>query len=87
MPSVLPVSPYVHFDVSRHILLVPTFRENEVDTYFFRGHSSHFKVSEKYLAFIVKCKLIGKAQEVCSALTIEQSLDYDIVKAAMLRAY
>jgi len=30
---------------------------------------------------------LGKAQEVCSALTLEQSLDYDAVKMAVLRAY
>ncbi len=29
----------------------------------------------------------GKAQEVCSSLPFEQSLDYDIVKTAVLRAY
>lgn len=30
---------------------------------------------------------MGKAQEVCSALPIEQSLNYDVVKQAVLRAY
>ncbi len=30
---------------------------------------------------------MGKAQEVCSALTLEQSLDYDVMKSAVLRAY
>ncbi|KAI2645228.1 Retrovirus-related Pol polyprotein [Labeo rohita] len=36
---------------------------------------------------LLQCKLLGKAQEVCSALTLEQSLDYDAIKAAVLRAY
>lgn len=35
----------------------------------------------------MQCKLVGKAQEVCSALTLEQSLDYDVMKNAVLRAY
>ncbi len=32
-------------------------------------------------------RLTGKAQEVCAALSLEDSLDYDVVKAAILRAY
>lgn len=38
-------------------------------------------------ALLLQCSLSGKAQEVSSALPLEQSLDYDIVKAAVLRAY
>ncbi len=33
---------------------------------------------------LLQCKLVGKAQEVCSALTLEQSLDYDAMKNAVL---
>ncbi len=36
---------------------------------------------------LLQCKLVGKAQEVCSALTLEQSLDYDAMKNVVLRAY
>ncbi len=39
------------------------------------------------MGFAAQCNLIGKAQEVCAALPIEASLDYDTVKAAVLRAY
>lgn len=38
-------------------------------------------------ALLLQCSLTGKAQEICASLPIEQSLDYDIVKAAVLRAY
>ncbi len=38
-------------------------------------------------ALLLQCNLEGKAQEVCSSLPFEQSLDYDIVKTAMLRTY
>ncbi len=31
--------------------------------------------------------LTRKAQEVCTALSLDDSLDYDVVKAANLRAY
>lgn len=35
----------------------------------------------------MQCSLVGKAQEVCAALPIEDSLNYDVVKLAVLRAY
>ncbi len=38
-------------------------------------------------ALLLQCSLSGKAREVCSVLPLEQSLDYDVVKAAVLRAY
>lgn len=38
-------------------------------------------------ALLLQCSLTGKAQEVCSALPIESSLDYDTIKAAVLRVY
>lgn len=36
---------------------------------------------------LLQCKLVGKAQEVCATLTVEQSLDYNVIKAIVLRAY
>ncbi len=36
---------------------------------------------------LLQCCLIGKAQEVCSALSVNDSLDYEKVKSAVLRAY
>ncbi len=38
-------------------------------------------------ALLLQCNLEGKAQELCSSLPFEHSLDYDIVKTAVLRAY
>ena len=35
----------------------------------------------------MQCKLYGKAQEVGAALYLEDSLQYDIVKTTVLRAY
>ncbi|KAL0153990.1 hypothetical protein M9458_050705, partial [Cirrhinus mrigala] len=87
--SVLPVSSDIDIDISRQISLVPTFRESEVDTYFtvFERIAATLKWPRNIWPLLLQCKLVGKAQEVCSALTIEQSLDYDSVKAAVLRAY
>ncbi len=36
---------------------------------------------------LLQCNFVGKAQEVCSSLPLEQSLDYDISKQQLLRAY
>ncbi len=43
--------------------------------------------SKDMRALLLQCNLVGKAQEVSSALSVEESLDYDTVKAAVLRAY
>lgn len=38
-------------------------------------------------ALLLQCSLSGKAREICSAIPLEQSLDYDVVKASVLLAY
>lgn len=38
-------------------------------------------------ALLLQCSLSGKEQEVCSTLPIDQSLDYGVVKSAVLRAF
>uniref|UniRef100_A0A8C2FDI9 SCAN box domain-containing protein n=1 Tax=Cyprinus carpio TaxID=7962 RepID=A0A8C2FDI9_CYPCA len=77
------------FDVSKNIALVPKFRESEVDSYFtaFERVAANLKWPKEMWALLLQCSLVGKAQEVSSALPIEQSLDYDIVKSAVLRTY
>ncbi len=77
------------FDVSRYIKLVPKFCEAEVDSYFITIErvAGKLRWPKDMGALLLQCNLEGKAQEVCSSLPIEQSLDYDIVKTAVLRAY
>lgn len=77
------------FDVSKYIRLVPPFREAEVNSYFvaFERIASKLKWPKEMWALLLQCSLTGKAQEVCSALPIEGSLDYETVKSAVLRAY
>lgn len=36
---------------------------------------------------LLQCKLSGKAQEACLALTLEQNLEYEVVKGTVLCAY
>lgn len=84
-----PGSPHDSFDVSRHIALVPPFRESEVDCYFnvFERIAATLNWPKSVWPLLLQCKLVGKAQEVCTSLTLEDSLNYDIVKATVLRAY
>lgn len=71
--SGLPVSFYINIDISRQISLVPTFREGEVDAYFtvFERIAATLKWSRNIWPLLLQCKLVGKAQEVCSALTVK----------------
>ncbi len=38
-------------------------------------------------SLLIQCTLTGKAQEVCSTLSVVDGLDYDKLKSAVLRAY
>lgn len=77
------------FDVGKHIALVPQFRETEVDTYFsaFERIATSLHWPKEVWSLLLQCRLFGKAQEVCSTLSLEESLKYESVKSAILRAY
>lgn len=91
-----PVSPFGRssvsgpvFDISKHIALVPPFRESEVDSYFsaFERIAAALSWPKEFWSLLLQCKLVGKAQEVCASLSIEDSLDYDTLKKTVLQAY
>uniref|UniRef100_A0A671WFH3 Gypsy retrotransposon integrase-like protein 1 n=1 Tax=Sparus aurata TaxID=8175 RepID=A0A671WFH3_SPAAU len=77
------------FDVSRNVLLVPPFRESEVESYL--GAFEHLAVALRWpkdvWAILLQCKLTGKAQEACSSLSVEDGLNFEKVKSAILRVY
>ncbi len=77
------------FDVSKHIALVPAFRESEVEGYFsaFERIAVALHWPRDVWAILLQCKLTGKAQEACAALSVEDSLCFDQVKSAVLRVY
>lgn len=77
------------FDVGKYITLVPHFRETEVDSYFnaFERIVISLCWPKEAWTILLQCKLVGKAQEVFSTLPLEESLNYDAVKLAILRAY
>lgn len=76
-------------DVRKNVALVPPFRESEVDSYFgvFERIATSLKWPKPMWPLLLQCKLVGKAQEAVSALSLEDSLDYDCVKAAVLRTF
>lgn len=89
-PAAPPLSQHpAVFDISKYINLVPIFRESEVDAYFgvFERIASALQWPSEVWALLLQCKMHGKAQEAVSALSLEDSLKYDCVKAAILRVY
>jgi len=83
------VSESQKFDVSRNNALVPTFRETEVDSYFnaFERIAMALEWPKEMWSILLQCKLVGKAQEVVSSLSVEDSLQYNKLKESILRAY
>ena len=79
----------IPFDVSKHIKFVPDFRETEVDKYFlhFEKVAKNLKWPKDNWALLLQSSLVGKAREVYSALSVDDSSQYEIVKNAILRAY
>lgn len=75
------------FDVSKHICLVPVFHESEGESYFgaFERIAAALRWPENVRAILLQCTLGGEAQEACSSLSVEDSLEYEKVKGAVLR--
>ena len=76
------------YDVRRHVAL-PPFRETEVDAYFttFERLAAALQWPKDIWTTLLQCKFTGKAQDVIASLSLEDGLDYDLVKIAVLRAY
>ncbi|KAK7926200.1 hypothetical protein WMY93_008510 [Mugilogobius chulae] len=83
------VNPCDAFDVTKNIQLVPVFREAEVESYFgaFERIASALHWPRDVWAVLLQCKLSGKASEACASLSVSDSLNYDKLKTAILRAY
>lgn len=78
-----------HFDVTRNIRMVPPFNEKEVEKYFnhFERVAGTLKWPVEVWTLLLQTVLTGKAQAIYSALTVQQSSDYTVVKTAILNAY
>ena len=77
------------FDMSKNIRLVPPFNEKDVDKYFavFEWVALSLKWPRDKWSLLLQCVLVGKAREVYSSLSLDNSLDYECVKSTVLRAY
>ena len=77
------------FDVSKQIALVPNFKEGEIDAFFnaFERIAITVRWPREIWSLLVQCKLVGKAQDICACLSVDESLDYGIVKAAILSGF
>ena len=81
--------PTHEFDVSRNIRLVPPFKDTDIDKYFlhFEKVADSLKWPPDVWTLLLQSVLSGKAQEVYSSLSLEQSQQYQEVKSAILKAY
>ena len=77
------------FDPARNIRLVPPFQEKEVDKYFahFEKVADSLNWPKESWVLLLQSVLVGKAQEIYSSLSVEQSSNYEHVKEAILKAY
>ncbi|KAJ8029613.1 hypothetical protein HOLleu_29053 [Holothuria leucospilota] len=77
------------FDVSKHVKFVPKFQEDNVEKFFnhFEKLGEQLKWPRDKWSILIQSNFTGKAQEVYSALSIEDSMDYDKVKKAIFQAY
>ena len=77
------------FDATKFVRFVPKFHDNEVDTYFL--HFEKIAISLKWpkdmWTMLLQSALTGKAREIFSAMSIDQSSDYTVLKQAILKAY
>ena len=85
----LPLDSGKSFDVTKHIRLVPPFQEKEVDKYFlhFEKVAENLKWPREHWTLLLQSVVIGKAREIYTQLSLEQSSDYDKVKVLNLKAY
>ena len=85
----LPLDSGKIFDVTKHIRLVPPFQEKEVDKYIlhFEKVAENLKWPREHWTLLLQSNVIGKAREIYTQLSLEQSSDYDKVKELILKAY
>ena len=77
------------FGLSKHIIFVPPFQEKEIDKYFlhFEQVATSLTLPKEVWMVLLQSVLMGKAREVYSAMSVEQSGQYNYVKQAVLKAY
>ena len=76
-------------DFAAKLKLVPKFDENDLDSFFlmFERIATKMKWPKDEWAFLIQQVITGKAQSVVSALSDDQSFDYETVKSAIFQSY
>lgn len=77
------------FDVNKCICLIPPFSDKDVGKYFvlFERVAMTLKWPKQIWPLLLQSVFTGKAQDAYASLPPDLSLDYDQVKAAVLRTY
>ena len=78
-----------HFDASKYVKFVPPFIKKDVDKYFLLFEKVAKDLNwplDKY-TILLQSALKGKASETYTALSPEQTSDYQFVKESILKAY
>ena len=78
-----------HFDVTKHVRLVPPFQEKEIDKYFlyFKKIAENLEWPKEHWTLLLQSVVIGKAREIFTQLSLKQSSDYDKIKEPILKSY
>ena len=77
------------FKVDNAVKSVPIFVESEVDSFFlqFEKVATQREWPKEYWSTLVQSSFRGKAREVYAAMSVEGSMDYESVKAEVLKSY
>ena len=69
------------FDVTKHVKMVPPFQERELDKYFlhFKKVAKNCGWPKEHWTMLLQSVLIGKAREIFSQISVEDSGDYMIL--------
>ena len=78
-----------NFDILKHFSAVPPFQETDVDTYFlnFEKMAKCLRWPKEYWITLLQKVLTGRAREIFTHLSAEQSNDYGYVKDLIIRSY
>ena len=87
--DILPTRSERHFDAAKNIRLVPKFVEKTVDKYFpqFEKVAENLRWPREVWPTLLQSVLVGRAAEIYSSMSVEDSSDYDKVKTAILKSY
>ena len=84
-----PLDLSTHFNGTKHIRLAPPYQEKEVNKHFlhFEKVAENLQWPNEHWTLLLQSVVIGKARDIYTQLSLEQSSDYDKVKEVIFKAY